>query len=206
MGSKYILMKFKRYLSFLAFLFLLYSCNYSVKNGNVYVFPRDTIAILPFDNLSNDITAETMLREMLYKGLKAKGWDVLDSSYVDEKLKSIGITDGGQLNSVSVKKLKELLGVKYLCYGTINDFKLQNIGYVINKVVELNIKIVDTDNEKIIFDETGIGRDFKVFLKSDEAKKAFIEYNALKLVENVIKRPLYNEAKKAVDTILLKIP
>jgi hypothetical protein len=190
----------------LLFLFFVISCHYTVKSQHLYNFPRDTIAILLFDNISNDITAESMLRDMFYKGLRAKGWNVLDNSYVDEKLRSIGITDGGQLNSVSIKKLKELLGVKYLCYGTINDFKLQNIGYVINKVVELNIKIVDTDDEKVVFDETGIGRDFKVFLKSDEAKKAFIEYNALKLVENVIKRPLYNESKKAVDTILFKIP
>jgi hypothetical protein len=190
----------------LLFLFFVISCHYTVKNQHLYNFPRDTIAILLFDNISNDITAESMLRDMFYKGLRAKGWNVLDNSYVDEKLRSIGITDGGQLNSVSIKKLKELLGVKYLCYGTINDFKLQNIGYVINKVVELNIKIVDTDDEKVVFDETGIGRDFKVFLKSDEAKKAFIEYNALKLMENIMKRPLYNESKKAVDTILFKIP
>jgi len=196
----------QRKLLFLFLVFLFCSCTYNVKNKKIYNFPRDSVAILPFDNMSNDITAENMLREMFYKGLRSKGWNVIDNSYVDEKLRGIGITDGGQLNSVDFKKLKEILGVRYLCYGIIEEFKFQNIGYVINKVVELNIKIVDTDNGSIVFDEKGVGKDIKVFLKSDEAKRAFIEYNAKKLIENFTKRPLYLESKKAVDSLLFKIP
>ncbi|MGC8728934.1 MAG: GNA1162 family protein [Elusimicrobiales bacterium] len=194
----------------LFFSFLLVSCSSLnvKKQENKYssLSSRGSIAVLPFDNLSNDITAETMIRDMITSGLEKKGWLVIKNEVTDEKLKSVGITDGGQLNSVTPKEISELLTADYLLYGTIEDFKLQNLGYVVKKTVEINVKIVKGATEETVFDEKGSGGDFKVFLKSDEAKKAFIEYNALKLVQNIVKRPLYKEAKDAVSKILNKIP
>jgi len=195
-----------RKLILLTFLFV--SCgSLNLNKKSEYVeIPRDIIAILPFDNNSNDITAETLLRDLVAKGFERKGFVVIKNEIVDEKLKTIGISDGGQLKAVNPGAISELLGVRYLLYGTINDFKLQNIGYIVKKKVELEVKIIDTqNNNQEIFNQTGEGSDLKVFLKSDEAKKAFIEYNALKLVENIMKRPLYNESKEAVDSILSKI-
>ncbi len=190
------------------FVFIFVSCSkVNTKMSKTYFTgSKGTIAVLPFDNHSNELTAETMLREMIYKGLRSKGWQVISNEEVDKKIAELGITDGGQLNAVSIKDLGEKLQTEYLLYGTINDFKLQNIGYIIKKNVELNVKIVKVNDEMEVFNETGVGSDLKIFLKSEEAKKAFIEYNALKLVENIMKRPLYKEAEKAVSQILNKIP
>lgn len=192
---------------FLVFL-ILTSCARSNIRINDYssLSGKGVIAVLPFENLSNDLTAETMLRDMVIKGLNRKGWFVLSREAVDEKLKTIGITDGGQLNAITPKELANLLACSYLFYGRIDDFKFQNLGYVIRKKVEISGKIVRSSDEAVLFDGTDSSSDTKVFLKSDEAREAFIKYNALKLVENIMERPLYKESVEAVDKLLSKIP
>ncbi|HOL63258.1 MAG TPA: hypothetical protein PK103_07830, partial [Elusimicrobiales bacterium] len=58
----------------LFFSFLLVSCSSLnvKKQDNKYssLSSRGSIAVLPFDNLSNDITAETMIRDMITSGLE----------------------------------------------------------------------------------------------------------------------------------------
>lgn len=191
---------------FIVLLIFLNSCAIRNTNLNIqhYIIERDNIVVLPFENLSNDLTAEEMIRDLVINRFKKKGWFVVDKNHADQKLKEIGITDGGQLNSVSKKELFDIFKARYLCYGIINDFKFQNLGFVIVKRVELNIKIYDNFLERFVFDETAEAKDVKFYLDKEEAKKAFIAYNALKLVENIMKRPLYNESVEAVDKIFIK--
>lgn len=190
----------------LVLIIFLSSCG--LKNVNFrpqnYVIERANIVVLPFENISNDITAEEMIRDLVIAKFRKKGWSVIDKNHTDQKLKEIGITDGGQLNSITKKELFNIFNTRYICYGTINEFKFQNLGFIILKKVELNIKIYDTSKDDYVFDETSDSSDLKVYLDREEAKKAFITYNALKLVENIMKRPLYNQAVEAVDKIFAK--
>jgi hypothetical protein len=167
---------------------------------------RGIIAVLPFENESNDLTAPDMLRDMVISSFAKKGWDVIKKETVDEKLRSIGITDGGQLPAVEVKELYELLNVNYLCYGYIHDFNMQNLGYIIKKNVEIEIKIVKADTGEVVFDEAGKGRDIKIYTNSDDAKKAFLENAAIKLVSDIVNRPLYKQSEEAINKIFVKIP
>lgn len=187
-------------------ILFFFSCN--IKNIKTeqknYVIESDSIAVLPFDNYSNDLAAEDILRDLVIDRFKKKGWIVIDKSIVDERLKSIGITDGGQLRSVQPQELIRIFNTRYLCYANINEFKFQNIGFVITKKVELNMKIYDNNKGEYIFDETTAGSDTKVYLNKDDAKKAFLTYNALKLVENIMKRPLYKESVECVDKMFRK--
>ncbi|MEF3280888.1 MAG: CsgG/HfaB family protein [Elusimicrobiota bacterium] len=203
---KKIVFKSNFYFLLIAFL---YSCSAPIlkkDEGIVKSFTKGTVAVLPFDNQSNDITAETMLRDMVVERFVKKGWIVIKNEIVDEKLKGAGIVDGGQLNMLKPQEISKLLEADYLCYGYINDFKLQNLGFIINKKVELEIKIVDGKTEEVVFNMTGVGQDMKVYFKKEEAKKAFAENMALKLVQNIMKRPLYNESVVAVSKIFAKIP
>lgn len=192
----------------LLLIVLVFFSSCSIKNTRAhyqsYIIEKGSIVILPFENISNDITAEDMVRDLVIDRFKKKGWLVIDKDYTDNKLKEIGITDGGQLNAVSKKELFNIFNTRYLCYGTINDFKFQNLGFIIVKKVELNIKIYDISKDDYVFDETSDASDLKMYFDKEEAKKAFITYNALKLVENIMKRPLYQQAVEAVDKIFVK--
>lgn len=190
----------------LIFSWFAASCNFKnfKKNETRYFIEPDSVAVLPFDNMSTDITAEDMMRQMVISAFTKKGWNVIPKEQVDEKLKQIGITDGGQLNSVSSSEIASLTGARYLCYGIINDFKFQNLGFIVLRKVEFEMKIYDSVKNDFIFDETGTGSDTEVYLNKDEAKKAFIKHNAMKLIENIAKRPLYKQATESIDRIFSK--
>ena len=92
------------------------------------------------------------------------------------------------------------------CFGTVEYFTFQNLGFIVRKKVVLKIKVVSLADDKIIFEKTGTGSDTKFFLSKDEAKKAFVEQMAVKLVSNMLKSPLKKEAQKAVKKIFKKVP
>lgn len=169
-------------------------------------YPYRTVAVLLFDNESLDLTAETMLRDMIIKRLKNRGFNVIDKKHVDNILKEeFGITDGGQLPSVEKKDIAEKLNADILCYGYIHDFTFQNLGFVIKKKVVLEISLYDKEG-KLLFNTTGEGNDTKIYTNSKEAKKAFLRGTAEKIITNIADKPLYRESQIAVDKIFSKMP
>jgi hypothetical protein len=164
------------------------------------------IALLPFDNYSNDVSAPGLIREEVLKRFAGHGYEPLDTPETDEKLRAMGITDGGQLPSVKPEEIGKAVGSGLLCYGTVEDFTFQNIGFVIRKSVRLRIKIVSSGTGETLFEAVGKGRDLKVFLDKDEAKRAFISYSALRLVENMLKHPLGAESEAAIKRVFDRLP
>ncbi|MCK5357082.1 MAG: DUF799 family lipoprotein [Elusimicrobiales bacterium] len=165
-----------------------------------------SMVVLPFENQTSDMTGHIMLRKMVSDRFSKKGYHTLDIKEIDEKLRKKGITDGGQLPYISEGILKEVFGPKLACFGTVEYFTFQNLGFIVRKKVVLKIKVVSLADDKIIFEAGGTGSDTKFFLSRDEAKKAFVEQMALKLVSNMLKSPLKKEARKAVGKIFKKVP
>lgn len=165
-----------------------------------------SMVVLPFENQTTSLIGHKMLRKMVFDRFSKKGYQTLTIKEVDEKLKSKGLTDGGQLPYISKGILKELFGPKIACFGTVETFTFQNLGFIVRKKVVLKIKIVSLADDRIIFEKTGTGSDTKFYFSKDEAKEAFVEQMALKLVSNMLKSPLKKEARKAIRKIFKKIP
>ncbi|MEA3306364.1 MAG: DUF799 family lipoprotein [Elusimicrobiota bacterium] len=165
-----------------------------------------SIIVLPFENQTNNLIGHKMLRKMAFDKFSKKGYHTVSMEEVDEKLKKKGITDGGQLPYISRGVLKEVFGNRLACFGTVEDFTFQNLGFIVRKKVGLKIKVVSLLDNKIIFEHTGKGSDTKFFLSKDEAKEAFVEQMAVKLIGNMFKSPLKRESRKAIRKIFKKIP
>ena len=165
-----------------------------------------SVIVLPFENQTTDLAGHTMLREMIVDKFSKWGYHTLEIKEIDEKLKENGITDGGQLPYINEDTILKLFGPKIACYGTVEAFTFQNLGFIVRKKVVLEIKIVSLSDNKIIFKKTATGSDTKFYLSKDEAKKAFVEQMALKLVSNMLKFPLKKEARAAIKKIFKKIP
>ncbi len=110
------------------------------------------IAILPFANETTDLEAGELERLFFFLGLKEKGYDVLSMDITNEKLKNIGITDGGQLNSISPKELQNELKVKGLLYGTLIDAQYSTHGITTKKKVTVEIRVLINGNQ-VWFDQ-----------------------------------------------------
>ena len=168
--------------------------------------PSARVIVLPFENQTVDLTGHTMLREMIFDKFAKSGYNPVPMDEVDGKLKKKGLTDGGQLSFVAKDTLKEIFGPQILCYGTVENFTFQNLGFIVRKQVSLKIKMVFLGTGETVFEGAGKGSKTKFYLSKEEAKKAFVRQMAVKLVQNMIKSPLRKEARQAVKKIFKKIP
>ncbi|MBI4369494.1 MAG: DUF799 family lipoprotein [Elusimicrobia bacterium] len=163
-------------------------------------FPA-TVALLPMSNLSVDLQGPLLLRRLMQDALIGVGFDLSDVDMVDGKLRTIGITDGGQLNSTTPQKLGELLGIEALMYGELIEFKRVNIGIYANRVVEARFWLVDANTGEKLWEGSQKKSNKKIATSSKEMKDIFIEGMASKVIENVLKSPLKEEADHVVFMI-----
>lgn len=173
---------------------------------NLRSAPDSNVAVLPFNNQSTDVTASDYMRKLSGERFLKWGYAPVPFEDADEKLKTIGISDGGQLTAVPPARLGALLGADLLCYGDVEDFTFQNLGFIVRKSVILRLKIISAASGETLFEASGKGRDMKFHIDKEEAKKAFIEAAAVKLVENMLKSPLHKEAETAVSRVFDRMP
>ncbi|MBI4802837.1 MAG: DUF799 family lipoprotein [Elusimicrobia bacterium] len=164
------------------------------------------VVILPFDNQTTDVAAPEMLRGFVADRFSKWGYAPFEPAETDARLREIGITDGGQLPSARPAGLAGLFGADLLCYGILEDFTFQNVGFVVRKSVRLRLKLVSAATGETLFEASGAGKDVKVYLDKDEARRALVEAMAVKLVQNILKSPLKKEAETAVYRIFDRMP
>ncbi|NLI09195.1 MAG: DUF799 family lipoprotein [Elusimicrobia bacterium] len=197
-----------------AFLaFFLISCASAQKrpyfiNEKFSSVAETSVAVLPFDNESVDIDSEKYMRDEVIKKLVSFGYSPLTSSYVDEKLKEIGISDGGQLKAYKTSDLASKLSCRILIYGTIENYIFQNLGFIVRKKAELYLRAEDGYDGAVLYEGFGAGDDSKIYTSKKEAETAFVLNTGVKLVSNISnKNFLMGEAvKKSVEKALEKFP
>jgi hypothetical protein len=166
----------------------------------------ETVAVLPFDNESNNLDAPDILQKLVFEALKDSPYKSLEIDAVNGKLEKVGIVDGGQLAIVDPTKLGKDLGVQALIFGYVENFDYTNIGFYLQRKVKLDLKMVDVQTGATLWEGSGTGMQPQVFLNKDEAKKAFLEGVAKQTIDKIAKSPLDAEAKTAVENALRKLP
>lgn len=164
------------------------------------------VAVLPFDNQSTDVGAADVMRKLAEENFAKRGYPPLAAEEVDAKLAGLGVSEGGQLPGVKPEEIGKALGADLLCYGSVEDFTFQNLGFVIRKSVKLQVKLVSAATGETLYEGSGAGKDVKLFMNQDEAKAAFVEQLAVKLVQNILKTPLKKEAETAAWKALDSLP
>lgn len=166
----------------------------------------ETLAVLPFDNESNDLDAPDILQKLVHAALQGSPYKPLSLETINGKLSSVGIVDGGQLAIVDPVKLGKDLGVQALIFGYVESFDYTNIGFYLQRKVKLSLKMVDVQTGATLWENTGAGSRPQVFLNKEDAKKAFLEGVADQAIDKLTKSPLEEEAKTAVFNSLRTLP
>ena len=191
-------------------LFFLVGCAGNKVERNVspdfYAKAPSKVAVLPFENESVDMLAPIELQSMVVAGVKNRGYDPLAQDAVQQKLKEIGITDGGQLRAVSPQTLKEALKVDGLFYGTLEDFAFQNMGFILRRHVKLRIKLVLASTGETLWEDVGTASKVDLTLDRNEAERRFAAGLAEKAIQNMANRPLWLMSVLAVQRLMAKLP
>jgi hypothetical protein len=166
----------------------------------------ETIAILPFDNESNDLNAPDIMQQLVSMALQNSPYRISDIQAVNDKLASVGIVDGGQLPAVDPVKLGKDLGVQALLYGNVESFNYTNIGFYMQRKVNLELKLVDVATGNTLWENNGSHAARQVHLDKNEAGRAFAKGLAEQTVEKLFNSPLEEEAKLATIQALRKLP
>lgn len=166
----------------------------------------ETIAILPFNNGSNDVHADTIMQRLVYLALNPTAYRVSDIDQTNEFLKSKGISDGGQLPALDPVKIGKDLGVHGLLYGSVESFSYTNIGFYQQRKVELALRLVDASTGGILWENTKTAAVRNLTLDKDEAGKNFVKGLATQTVDKLFNSPLEEEAKLATIKTLSSLP
>ena len=166
----------------------------------------ETVAVLPFDNESNDLNAPDIMQKYIYLALQRSPYRPIDIKTVNDKLASVGIVDGGQLAVVDPKKLGTDLGVQALLYGDVESFDYTNVGYYTSRKVTVSLKLVDVATGDTLWENSGTGANRQLTLDKNEATKNLVGGLAREAVEKTAKAPLDDESRQAAARALGTLP
>lgn len=167
-------------------------------------FPA-TIALLPLENQSLDLRAPELLRDLLDTYLSAANFNLTDVNEAEEKLKEIGIQEGGQLNAVTPQKLGKLLGADALLYGDIETFNNANVGVYASRAVKVRLWLVDAKTGKRLWETEKSKANSELGLSKERAKSILVSGYANKAVENIMDNPLYPESEDVVRLLVREL-
>ncbi len=116
------------------------------------------IAVLPFENQSADIEAADKVRNAVYEEFKTRGYRLVELETIDSGLKTLGISEGGQLPALTAEKLGAAIPAEVFCYGNVLEFNFKSVVAVSQKKVALELKLVKAGTVTVLFEgsEEGI--------------------------------------------------
>lgn len=178
----------------------------AVLSPDFYAKASPRVAVLPFENQSVDMLAPGELQGLVIAGVRRRGYNPAPLNMVQQKLKDIGITDGGQLPGFAPQKLGETLQVDGLFYGTVENFVFQNVGFVLRRAVRLRLKLVLASTGETLWEDVGESSHVDVTFDQREAERLFALGLAQRMAQNIMDRPLGVQSQMAVQSLMTRLP
>ena len=136
----------------------LSSCNYyqefSQPEITTSLAPKEslirTIAILPFENQTDNEEISTIMREAVFRNLSLKGYDLIKLKQIDQRLKMASYHTK-EINTIGNYKLGRILDADALMHGTVT--KCSKLFTVIYSRITIGaeLELVDTFDSRTIW-------------------------------------------------------
>lgn len=119
----------------------------------VYIHPNadfsliKKVAVLPFDNLTQDRFAADKVQKILTTELLSIGaFEVVEPGQVLKGLRDQGIENPSAMITPQIKKVGEGLGAQALIFGTVVDFGESRVGTNPSPEVTVQLRLVETQS------------------------------------------------------------
>lgn len=109
------------------------------------------VAILPFENLTNNDKAGSLVRNSFYSQFASKKYRDVELFEIDEILDDNGLYEDHTYNSLEVSKLGQLLNADGVVYGKITGYNKLHLGLYSQVYVELEVKLVEASTSKVLW-------------------------------------------------------
>lgn len=165
------------------------------------------VAVLPFANETNDIDAPELVRKNFQEMLPVRGYLPIDPKRVDEILqKKFGITEGGQLNSVTPAELGKALEVEGLFYGNVITFQDLPLGFARKRTVKAAMRLVDCKSGQLMWEDQRSWTTPEIYLDQEKAKAAAVRQVAERQIEKMTGTFLKPETRLVIQRMLDHLP
>ena len=110
------------------------------------------IAILPFENQTNNEKAGSIVRNSFYSQFASKKYRDVELFEIDELLDENDLYENHAFNAVEISELGNLLHADGLVYGKITGYNKLHLGLYSQVYVELEVKLVETSTSKVLWE------------------------------------------------------
>lgn len=110
-----------------------------------------TVAILPFENKTEEIGVAIQVRKSFYNHFSSKPYRDIELSIVDEKIVQLERSTGKSILEIPPKQICEVLGCDGLVYGRVTDYKkIYAVAYS-QLGIEAEVWMINTKTEREVF-------------------------------------------------------
>lgn len=113
-----------------------------------------TIAILPFENATEEAGIEELVRKSFYSHFSVKNFNDIELSQVDTALRDETLLQNKKFQEISPTELGRFLKCDALIYGRVIEMTRFYIGIYSQLAVGAEIRIVETRTGKIVWQNT----------------------------------------------------
>lgn len=158
-----------------------------------------SVAILPLGNQTADVAVDDFARYHLYERLeKIADYDLMPLEEVDRALDDLGITDAGQLPTISIEELAEKLGVEAIITGDVIVADRVMLGVYFKKEFEATYSMIKTSDETVVWSENYYSKDSKLVLNPAQVVTGMVEEMAKEITSDLVAKmfkshPLYEQ-------------
>jgi TolB-like protein len=154
----------------LAFMvFFLYGCaakssTESFLRAEVDLGYIKTVAVLPFENFSDQALTAQRSRELVITQVLASGmFDIVDKGHVDSVLRTEAISAGVPIDPLTLRRLGERLGVQGFILGSVDYAGTGQSGNSVYPELSLTLRLVDSESGLVIWQASGRGSGYSLW-------------------------------------------
>jgi len=113
--------------------------------------PQYTVAVMPMENVSVEADVAYHFRQRVITLLVAKGYTVVDSTWIDNALYKLGLSHAGQLRLLSMEKLSATVKADAYLFGIVEEARTQNAAVYNAYVYKSSLKMDSAKGENLWF-------------------------------------------------------
>ena len=162
------------------------------------------VAVLPVNNMSNDLKSGQMFRELFKNSLQDMGYPVAKNGDVDYLLQQNGLTDGGQLTNIPPERLCQMLGVDAVFIGNLEKANQLTTGFYNKKEVRVTMKLFRRSD--LLWADTADETKKDIALNTRAIGDAFVQRASGKALAKFNGHPLLMLTEQMIYDLEQKLP
>ena len=150
---------------------------------------------------------------ILQRIVESQKVDVVDRYTMEAAIKAYNLYTEGIIDPDTASKIGEMLGVRYIVYGNVNDVTLSEVGTKIGIggitvcTVKAHIiaRVMDVETGEIISAAKGEGKSKSSFVKVEGGPVAVVEVGSVRVTQDSVHNAIQKAAYQTVDILIRKL-